>query len=280
MPSWERSRLKTLWEKKEMLVTSIFTFSHNVFFPIKEKLHLLSNIKIVVCKYFQCELLDTLHTMTYIMAITYCDIHHGYHITTTECHSVFPGIALSNGASLEDMTDITTVMTTDSEPETTASVTDSPLTTDSFITETSTAPPGTSKSSAPSTAKSKTSMSASSSLSSSSPTSTVPLMTSDHTSSMEPSGSSNAPANSSTVSTASSTSSQPTSSSSATTPSTQTSPKASPKTTPKPEGRRFDAGSFVGGIVLGMVLLLIGFLIYRCIKVRRGKEQFGYGRVQ
>ena len=29
------SLLKTLWEKEKMLVTSIFSFSHNVFYPIK-----------------------------------------------------------------------------------------------------------------------------------------------------------------------------------------------------------------------------------------------------
>ena len=32
---------KTLWEKEKMLVTSVFYFSHNVFYPIKGKsLHL------------------------------------------------------------------------------------------------------------------------------------------------------------------------------------------------------------------------------------------------
>ena len=28
--------MKTFWEKEKMLVTSIFSFSHNVFYPIKE----------------------------------------------------------------------------------------------------------------------------------------------------------------------------------------------------------------------------------------------------
>ena len=39
-----RSFQKTLWEKEKMLVTSIFSFSNNVFFPITEKLHHLSHI--------------------------------------------------------------------------------------------------------------------------------------------------------------------------------------------------------------------------------------------
>ena len=39
-----------------MLVTSIFSFSYKVFYPIKKKkkkLHHLNIIEIVVCKYFQ-----------------------------------------------------------------------------------------------------------------------------------------------------------------------------------------------------------------------------------
>ena len=33
----EKGILKTLWEKEKMLVTSIFSFSHSVFYPIREK---------------------------------------------------------------------------------------------------------------------------------------------------------------------------------------------------------------------------------------------------
>ena len=44
----EKSLLKTLWEKEKMLVTSIFSFPHNVFYHIKEKLHHLSHNEIVV----------------------------------------------------------------------------------------------------------------------------------------------------------------------------------------------------------------------------------------
>ena len=48
-----RNRLLiTLWEKEKMLVTSIFSFSHNVFFfPIWDRNCYLSNIKFVVCKW-------------------------------------------------------------------------------------------------------------------------------------------------------------------------------------------------------------------------------------
>ena len=45
--------LKTLWEKEKMLVTSIFSFSHSVFYSVKEINHHFSNIQIVVCKCFQ-----------------------------------------------------------------------------------------------------------------------------------------------------------------------------------------------------------------------------------
>ena len=42
--------LKTLWEKEKMLVTSIFSFSYNGFYPIKEKINNLSNIEIALDK--------------------------------------------------------------------------------------------------------------------------------------------------------------------------------------------------------------------------------------
>ena len=39
------SVLKTLrWEKKKMLVTSIFFFSHIVFYPMEDNFNILSNI--------------------------------------------------------------------------------------------------------------------------------------------------------------------------------------------------------------------------------------------
>ena len=40
----EKCLLKTLWGKKKMLATSIFFFSHNVFYPMKHNLNVLSNI--------------------------------------------------------------------------------------------------------------------------------------------------------------------------------------------------------------------------------------------
>ena len=48
-----KSILKTLWEKMKMLVSSIFFFSHNVFYPMKDNFNVLSNILFVVCKCFQ-----------------------------------------------------------------------------------------------------------------------------------------------------------------------------------------------------------------------------------
>ena len=44
--------LKTLWKKKKMLVTSICFFSHNVFYPMKDNLNIMSNNPFVVCKCF------------------------------------------------------------------------------------------------------------------------------------------------------------------------------------------------------------------------------------
>ena len=48
--TWERSFLKTLWEKEKMLVTSNFPFSNNVFYPSQKKFHFFSHIYFVVCK--------------------------------------------------------------------------------------------------------------------------------------------------------------------------------------------------------------------------------------
>ena len=49
----ERSILKTSWEKEKMLVTSIFSFSHNLFYPTKDRNRHFSNTAFVVCKCFQ-----------------------------------------------------------------------------------------------------------------------------------------------------------------------------------------------------------------------------------
>ena len=45
----ERSLLKTLWEKEKMLVTSIFSFSQNVFNTIKDKNNHFKYFNFVVC---------------------------------------------------------------------------------------------------------------------------------------------------------------------------------------------------------------------------------------
>ena len=47
------SLLKTLWEKKKLLVTSNFSFSHCVFYPFEELSCIFIKFRIVVCKLFQ-----------------------------------------------------------------------------------------------------------------------------------------------------------------------------------------------------------------------------------
>ena len=47
------SLLKTLWEKKKLLVTSNFFFSHRVFYPFVEISAIFIKLEIVVCKLFQ-----------------------------------------------------------------------------------------------------------------------------------------------------------------------------------------------------------------------------------
>ena len=44
---------KQLWKKEKMLVTSIFSFLHNIFYPSWTKYEILSYNYIVICKYFQ-----------------------------------------------------------------------------------------------------------------------------------------------------------------------------------------------------------------------------------
>ena len=44
------SRLKTLWEKEKLLVTSNFSFSHSVFHPFEKLSSIFINLKIVFCK--------------------------------------------------------------------------------------------------------------------------------------------------------------------------------------------------------------------------------------
>ena len=50
---WDRRLLKTLWEKEKMLLTSIFSFYHNVFYPVKDKFYFLSYIYFVDCTCIQ-----------------------------------------------------------------------------------------------------------------------------------------------------------------------------------------------------------------------------------
>ena len=45
--------LKTLWEKEKLLVTSNFSFSHSVFYLLKELFAVFVKFEIVVCKCFQ-----------------------------------------------------------------------------------------------------------------------------------------------------------------------------------------------------------------------------------
>ena len=45
-----RTLLKTVWEKEKLLLTSNFSFSHHVFYPLGELSAILIKHKIVVCK--------------------------------------------------------------------------------------------------------------------------------------------------------------------------------------------------------------------------------------
>ena len=45
--------LKTLWEKEKLLLTSNFSFSHTVFYPLEELFAISVKFEIVICKHFQ-----------------------------------------------------------------------------------------------------------------------------------------------------------------------------------------------------------------------------------
>ena len=45
-----------MWEKEKMLVTSIFSFFHNVFYPSKNKFQFFIHIHFVVCKIYAFDL--------------------------------------------------------------------------------------------------------------------------------------------------------------------------------------------------------------------------------
>ena len=47
------SLLKTPWEKEKLLATSNFSFSHCVFYPIRELSAIFMKFEIVICKLFQ-----------------------------------------------------------------------------------------------------------------------------------------------------------------------------------------------------------------------------------
>ena len=51
---WERNLLKTFW-KKEKMVISIFFFTHNLFYSIKDRNYHLYYIYFVICKCFNLE---------------------------------------------------------------------------------------------------------------------------------------------------------------------------------------------------------------------------------
>ena len=45
-----KKRLKTIWDKEKMLVICIFSFSHNIFYQMKDRNHRLCYIYFVICK--------------------------------------------------------------------------------------------------------------------------------------------------------------------------------------------------------------------------------------
>ena len=59
IPTFNDPKKESFWKhwgkKEKMLVTSIFSFSHNVFYPSQNEFQVLSHIWFAVCKCFQLE---------------------------------------------------------------------------------------------------------------------------------------------------------------------------------------------------------------------------------
>ena len=49
----QRSLSKKLWEKEKMLVTSIFAFSHKIFYSSQNRFQIFSQVYFVVCTFFK-----------------------------------------------------------------------------------------------------------------------------------------------------------------------------------------------------------------------------------
>ena len=68
-----RSLSKTLWEKKRMLLNSIFFFSNNVFYPLRDTNVCLKSIYFFVCKYF---LFGRVQNLVVWLAVQYTERHN------------------------------------------------------------------------------------------------------------------------------------------------------------------------------------------------------------
>ena len=67
----KRKPLKTLWEKEKMLVTSIFSFSHNVYYSFHNKIKFLSQIFLSSAHAFSLELSRILpFGLNYLLLLT------------------------------------------------------------------------------------------------------------------------------------------------------------------------------------------------------------------
>ena len=71
---------KTLWEKEKMLVTSIFSISHSVFYSIKERNHHFNNIYFVVCKIYAFNL-DQAKILLFGKELTLSQTNPGFYVS-------------------------------------------------------------------------------------------------------------------------------------------------------------------------------------------------------
>ena len=86
---WERSLLKILWEKEKILVTNIFSFSHNVFY--------LSQYNF---QFFQSHLFCSLQVLSALTSLEICRFVKGSLSNNPDFHGARKDLSLSLSLSL------------------------------------------------------------------------------------------------------------------------------------------------------------------------------------
>ena len=78
---WKEVFLKTLWEKEKMLVTSIFSFSHNVFYPSKTNFNFSATFNLSSANAFN---LDQSKNLSFGKELTLSQTSPGFYVSAVQ----------------------------------------------------------------------------------------------------------------------------------------------------------------------------------------------------